>query len=231
MDSLDARFLEERIDRYYAFKMEEAKDVFKFIMAFNLVVGGSIIKSGNADAIIAVVLSISAFFGIIFGIGFFFKTLSKEHRLILVDVKKLSAYKEAEREAKAQKLADKLRYEENEREIQRLEREIALEESPLFDYFGAIEGGEIILYYLLIENDYGEKRYKIGITSQDSVNRRYSWNGYTHKHEVLMEKCFINANSVEKAIKKKFSHLVTNEHLIGTKGTEIFSEDVLKLDV
>jgi len=39
------------------------------------------------------------------------------------------------------------------------------------------------------------------------------------------------AKTIEKKILNDFKHLVTNESLLRTTGSEIFKEDVLKLDI
>lgn len=100
--------------------------------------------------------------------------------------------------------------------------------SPLYDYFNAIEGGETTFYYLKLKNQFGEIRYKFGITFS-SVYERYK-KEYHNDFEILYEKKLIHAKTIENKIKKQFSHLITNESLIGTNGTEILKEDLLKLD-
>lgn len=100
--------------------------------------------------------------------------------------------------------------------------------SPLYDYFNAIEGGETTFYYLKLKNKFGEIRYKFGITFS-SVYERYK-KEYHNDFEILYEKKLIHAKTIESKIKKEFSHLITNESLIGTNGTEILKEDLLKLD-
>ena len=106
------------------------------------------------------------------------------------------------------------------------EQEEALNNSPLVNYFGAIEGGETILYYLKLKNKFGETRYKIGVTL-NSVEKRYSGRS---DYKILYEKKLTHANTIEKKILKKFNHLITDESLLDTNGTEIFKEDILKLD-
>ncbi len=106
-------------------------------------------------------------------------------------------------------------------------RKYALQNSPLTNYFNAKEGGETILYYLKLKNKFGKTRYKVGVTL-NNVQKRYS-NQY--KYEILYEKKLTHANTIEKNILKEFSHLITDESLLGTNGTEIFNEDILRLDV
>jgi len=90
-----------------------------------------------------------------------------------------------------------------------------------------VEGGKTTLYYLKTKNQKGEERYKIGITSKN-VKKRYSRKD--GKYEILMECKIKRAKGIEKKIKKLNSNLITNEKLLGTKGTEIFSNDILMLD-
>lgn len=106
-------------------------------------------------------------------------------------------------------------------------KEYLMRESPLYDYFEAIEGGETTLYYLKLNNKFGEIRYKVGVTLQ-TVKARY--NGINHPFVVLYEKKLTHANTIEKQILKEFNYLVTDESLLGTNGSEIFKEDVLRLD-
>lgn len=108
-----------------------------------------------------------------------------------------------------------------------LKKEKLMKNSPLYDYFGAIEGGETTLYYLKLNNKFDESRYKVGVTLQN-VKARY--NGINHPFVVLYEKKLTHANTIEKQILKEFNYLVTDESLLGTNGSEIFKEDVLKLD-
>ena len=107
------------------------------------------------------------------------------------------------------------------------EKEEALNNSPLVNYFGAIEGGETTLYYLKLKNKFGETRYKIGVTL-NSVEKRYLGRS---DYKILYENKLTHANTIEKNVLKTFHHLVTDESLLGTNGTEIFKEDVLKLDI
>jgi len=104
--------------------------------------------------------------------------------------------------------------------------EEALNNSPLYNYFNAIDGGETTFYYLKLSNKFHETRYKVGVTLS-SVAQRYNSN---YEYKILYENKLTHANSIEKAILKKFNHLVTDESLLGTNGTEIFKEDILKLD-
>ena len=90
------------------------------------------------------------------------------------------------------------------------------------------EGGNTTLYYLKTTNKRGQIRYKVGITKRD-LKKRYGRKN-SIKYEILMEKRIIRAKSVEKKIKREFKSSVTNEKLLGTKGTEIFSNDILDLD-
>ena len=109
----------------------------------------------------------------------------------------------------------------------RIKEAEALSVSPLNNYFKAVEGGETTLYYLKLKNKFGETRYKVGVTL-GSVAKRYSGHsGY----KVLYEKKLTHANTIEREILKKFSAVITDESLLGTNGTEIFKEDILKLDV
>lgn len=104
-------------------------------------------------------------------------------------------------------------------------KEIALNNTPLKNYFAAIEDSraDTIFYYLKLNNG----NYKIGITV-NSVESRYSGKkGY----QVLYEERLINARQVEKAIINEFSQYVVNQdNILGTEGTEIFNRDILKLD-
>lgn len=99
--------------------------------------------------------------------------------------------------------------------------------SPLINYYNAQEGGETTFYYLKLKNKFGETRYKIGVTLQDSVKQRYS--GYRN-YEILYAKKLTHANTIEKQILNDFKHLTTDESLLGTTGSEIFKEDILRLD-
>lgn len=114
------------------------------------------------------------------------------------------------------------------RKKEREEKEFALNNSPLYNYFNAIEGGETTFYYLKLKNKFGEIRYKFGITLS-SVNEIYS-KKHKNDFEILYEKKLTHARSIELQIKQEFNHLITDESLIGTNGTEILKEDLLKLD-
>ena len=115
---------------------------------------------------------------------------------------------------------------EEEKELREQQLKYALENSPLTNYFGVKydDDADNILYYLKLPNGH----YKVGITSS-SVSKRYSG---IYGYKVLLERRAVNARQVEGKIKQTFKHLVVGEdkHL-NTKGTEIFSEDVLKLDI
>ncbi len=105
-------------------------------------------------------------------------------------------------------------------------KQLKLNDSPLYSYFGAIEGGETTLYYLKLKNKFEEIRYKIGVTI-NNVSQRYP---NKFNYEILYEKKLTHANTIEKEIKKEFFHVITDESLLGTDGSEIFKEDVLKMD-
>ena len=137
-----------------------------------------------------------------------------------VEIKKAEAIAEAkEKSIRDEKLS-----------IKRAEEVIQykLNNSPLFNYFGAIKGDEYhkILYYLRIDRIGKPSCYKIGITDS-SVLKRYA--GQHHKYTVLFEKNIKNAKEVEKNVINYFQRNVTNEPLLKTKGSEIFNQDVLKL--
>jgi len=102
-----------------------------------------------------------------------------------------------------------------------------MKNSPLYNYFEAVDGGETTLYYLKLNNKFGETRYKIGVTLQD-VKTRYK--GINHPFIILYEKKLTHANAIEKKVLQEFSHLITDESLLGTTGSEILKEDVLSLD-
>lgn len=115
------------------------------------------------------------------------------------------------------------------RKNEREQKEYALNNSPLYNYFKAIEGGETTFYYLKLQNKFGERRYKFGVTLS-SVKDRYA-NKYHSEFEILYEKKLTHARSIETQIKQEFAHLITDESLIGTTGTEIVKEDILKMDI
>lgn len=129
----------------------------------------------------------------------------------------------------AEELAEKIKKEEEfkaEIEAVRLQKVWNLENSPLTNHFGAREGGATYLYYLRINRT---NTYKIGITKQlGGVRSRYT-NNESRQFTVLFEKKIVGAEKIEREIIRHYKSLVTNKNQIGTKGTEIFSEDVLKL--
>ncbi len=129
----------------------------------------------------------------------------------------------------AHELAMKIKKEEEfkaEVERQKLQKIWNLENSPLTNHFGAQEGGTTYLYYLKINRT---NTYKIGITKQyGGVRSRYT-SSERCQFTVLFEKKIVGAEKIERAIIRHFKSLVTNKNQIGTKGTEIFSKDVLKL--
>lgn len=107
----------------------------------------------------------------------------------------------------------------------------ALEESPLNFHakeVGSVEGiGERSLYYLKVKKN-GKTYYKIGIT-KNSVASRYSRE--YEKYEVLYEKIHSKAETLEDRIKYYYGSYIDGEKILGTQGTEVFCEDVLKLDI
>ena len=118
---------------------------------------------------------------------------------------------------------------ERERQLEvKKKREWALQNSPLWNYFGAEKGGETTFYYLKLKNKKGQVRYKVGV-SLNGVIKRYK--GVSEKYEILFEESLTHSNTIEKKILKHFKDKITNENLLGTNGTEIFSEDVLKMDI
>ena len=129
----------------------------------------------------------------------------------------------------AEELAEKIKKEEEVKakiEAERLQKIWNLENSPLTNHFGAREGGTTYLYYLRINRT---NTYKIGITRQaGGVRSRYT-NNDRRQFTILFEKKIVGAEKVERAIIRHYKSLVTNVNQISTKGTEIFSEDVLKL--
>jgi len=140
----------------------------------------------------------------------------------------------------AQEIADNIRKEEELKAKQAKEKRIVeariaafnkqkrwnLENSPLTNHFGAQEGGTTYLYYLKINRT---NTYKIGITKQHGgVRSRYT-SSERCQFTVLFEKKIVGAEKIERAIIRHYKSLVTNRNQIGTKGTEIFKEDVLRL--
>jgi hypothetical protein len=107
-------------------------------------------------------------------------------------------------------------------------REWALHNSPLWNYFGAEKGGETTFYYLKLKNKKGQIRYKVGV-SLNGVAKRYK--GVSEKYEILFEEYLTHSNTIEKKILRHFQDKITNENLLGTNGTEIFREDVLRMDI
>jgi hypothetical protein len=93
--------------------------------------------------------------------------------------------------------------------------------------FGGIEHhkADTELYYIALPNGH----YKVGIASD--FNKRYT-KGALKGCRVLYRKRLINAMAVEAAIKQTYKHAIAhNDGYLGTKGTEVFKYDVLKLDV
>lgn len=147
---------------------------------------------------------------------------------------KLQTIEEYNKEIEEQKRVEEkkkieLRQLEKEKQLEaHKKREWALQNSPLWNYFGAEKGGETTFYYLKLKNKKGNVRYKVGV-SLNGVAKRYK--GVSEKYEILFEECLTHANTIEKKILRHFKDKITNEKLLGTNGTEIFSEDILKMDV
>lgn len=154
---------------------------------------------------------------LLFGMSYYFEKLQKNNK-----IRELENAEKKEYQIKLEKNKEL----EKQREIEYQKK--LLKESPL-TYFGAVEGGETTFYYLKLKNKSGETRYKIGVTL-NTVAKRYQRFNKDIDYEILLQKKFTHANKIEKKILKEFHSLKTYESLLGTSGTEIFKEDILKLD-
>lgn len=113
-------------------------------------------------------------------------------------------------------------------------RKKAMDASPLHVHandIGSQEGiGERRFYYLKVTKR-GKVYYKIGITNR-SVRERYSGNvAGGEKYEILYEKIHSKAETLETAIKRYYRKHNEPVNVLGTKGTEVFNTDILKMDV
>lgn len=100
--------------------------------------------------------------------------------------------------------------------------------SNILDDFNPEEGGETILYYLRL-NFRGRKYYKIGVTL-NSVKERYSNKDFEIIEKILYEKRLTFANTIEQQIIKKFKDKIFPLSILSSGESEIFDEDILKLD-
>lgn len=116
---------------------------------------------------------------------------------------------------------------DEENRLQRLNYFAKIHIDPIHNFFEAVNGGETTLYYLKLWNDRGEVRYKVGVTLQ-SIEQRYK--EYYRGFIVLFEEKLTHANTIEKNILRYNKNYITHEKLLGTKGKEIFSDDILRLD-
>lgn len=102
-------------------------------------------------------------------------------------------------------------------------------DDSVFKSFNPIEGGETTLYYLRLSFR-GKRYYKIGVTL-GSVKSRYTSKDFETIDKVLYEKQLTHANTIEKQIIKKFQDKVFPLSILSSGQTEIFDEDILKMDI
>lgn len=100
--------------------------------------------------------------------------------------------------------------------------------ATVLDSFNPVEGGETTLYYLRLVFR-GKRYYKIGITLH-SVAERYTAKDFDIIEKVLYEKKLTFAKTIEQQIIKHFADKVFPLSILSSGDSEIFDEDVLKLD-
>lgn len=122
----------------------------------------------------------------------------------------------------------KIRVKKAEDNLKRIEEIKQSRCSNILDTFNPIEGGETILYYLRL-NFKGRKYYKIGVTLK-SVKERYSNKDFEIIEKILYEKRLTFANTIERQIIKKFEDKIFPLSILSSGESEIFDEDILKLD-